>query len=141
MELDQVYSSGGGRPSKDWADISDRTRRRRVSGLADGTPTSILACAVAKRSKASPGMKDLGFVVKKSTVDPAKARKALEFNKEPLMMSDEEALALKIHCDLSDSQYQLIRNSSIKHNANIYPTLHRILEAKKDCYPADIQIR
>ena len=34
----------------------------------------------------------------------------------------------------------MIRNSSLLHNANIYPTLHRILEAKKLCYPANIEV-
>ena len=34
----------------------------------------------------------------------------------------------------------MIRNSSLVHDANIYPTLHRILEAKKLCYPADIEV-
>ena len=40
------------------------------------------------------------------------------------MMTANEALYLKISYDLSDDQYQMIRNSSQNQNANIYPTLH-----------------
>ena len=59
---------------------------------------------------------------------------------EPIMTSPEEALALKIHCDLSDNQYQMIRNASIQQNANIFPSLHNILEAKTKCYPNDLKV-
>ena len=41
-------------------------------------------------------------------------------------MKTEDALSLKIQCDLSDEQYQIIRNSSIIYNADIYPSLHEI---------------
>ena len=76
------------------------------------------------RSKDSPGCKSLGDVLKASVKDPEKVRKSIEnANKEPVMMTPEDALALKIQCDLSDGQYQLIRNASLKHNANIFPKL------------------
>ena len=37
--------------------------------------------------------------------------------------------------DLSDEQYQIIRNSSIIHNADIYPSLHEIKNERYKCYP------
>ena len=49
----------------------------------------------------------------------------------PVKMATEDALALKTACDLSDKQYQLLRNSSIHHIADIYPTLHEISTEKK----------
>ena len=56
------------------------------------------------------------------------------------MMSAAEALSLKIQCDLSNDQYQIIRNNSLIHNADIYPTLHKIVEENKECYTKGLDI-
>ena len=56
------------------------------------------------------------------------------------MMSEEQALAFKIHCDLSDQQYQMIRNSIWQQNADIYPLRKKLLEPKHECYAVDIVI-
>ena len=116
----------------------ERSKRQKVASLAENE-TILLALAAAKSAKESPTKQDMGFVIKKATEDAAKVKKSIG-NKEPVKMSDEEALALKVHCDLSDDQYQMIRNNSLVHNANIYPNLHRILEAKASCYPLNINI-
>ena len=55
-------------------------------------------------------------------------------------MKVEDALALKVHCNLSDDQYQMIKNASMAQNADIYPSLHNIFEAKQNCYPKDLEI-
>ena len=106
--------------------------------LAGCNTTEALTLAAAARAKQSPGKKDLGAVIKKASIDPKKARKSLDTS-DPIKMKISEGLALKVATDLSDSQYQMLRNSSIKHNANIYPTLHEIAIAKKECYPDDIE--
>ena len=118
--------------------MGERSKRQKVASLAENE-TILLALAAAKSAKESPTKQDMGFVIKKATEDAAKVKKSIG-NKEPVKMSDEEALALKVHCDLSDDQYQMIRNNSLVHNANIYPNLHRILEAKASCYPLNINI-
>ena len=56
------------------------------------------------------------------------------------MMSGESALALKTHTNLSDQQYQILRNASLKQNADIYPTLINLKTAQKMCYPTNIHI-
>ena len=56
------------------------------------------------------------------------------------MMSCEQALALKVQLNLSDKQYQILRNSSLQQHANIYPTLHEILKVKDQCYPENLII-
>jgi hypothetical protein len=55
-------------------------------------------------------------------------------------VSKKHLYALKVNCDLSNDQYQMIRNSSIKHNANIYPTLHALFKEKSNCYPEDLVV-
>ena len=120
--------------------MSDRTKRRKVSGLAGTTPTSILTSAAIKRFKESPGMKTLGRVIKKSSENPEKAKRILEFDDKPLMMTEQQALALKINCDLSDQQYQMIRNVSLQQNADIFPPLKKLLQEKKECYPESLEV-
>ena len=75
----------------------------------------------------------MSFVIKK-TVDSndniVQVKKAIT-SKEIIRMKTQEALALKVHADLSDDQYQMIRNSAKAQNADIYPTLHEIFDEKK----------
>ena len=131
----------GGRPTKSWYESSSRTKRRKASTLAADNSTAALTAAAVHRAKDSPGQADLRFVLKKASADTSGSKRSLEIVKqEPIMMSKEDALALKICSNLSDDQYQMIRNSSLVHNANIYPTLQRILEAKKLCYPSGIEV-
>ena len=127
-----------GRPRKSWEELGDRSKRQRVADLALNE-SDALALAAAKSAKLDPTKQDMSFIIKQSTTKATDMRKSIELTK-PTQMSAHEALALKIQCNLSDDQYQMIRNSSIIHNANIYPTLHRILEAKYVCYPQNLQI-
>ena len=48
-------------------------------------------------------------------------------------MTPEDGLALKIQCNLSDTQYQLIRN-------DIFPSLKSIQSVKSSCYPQETEI-
>ena len=75
----------------------------------------------------------MSFVIKQSTVNATQIRKSID-TLMPIKMTAEDALALKVQCHLSDDQYQIIRNSSMTHQADIYPSLHKILEAKQLCY-------
>ena len=60
--------------------------------------------------------------------------------KEIIKMTPEEALALKVQCNLSDDSYQMIRNAAKEHNSDIFPSLHKIFEVKSKCYPPDLSI-
>ena len=84
--------------------------------MAGCNTTEALTLAAAARAKQSPGKKDLGAVIKKASIDPKKARKSQDTS-DPIKMKVSEGLALKVATDLSDSQYQMLRNSSIKHNS------------------------
>ena len=88
-----------GRPKKEFVDLSDRAKRLKIQRLAVDTPTSLLTGAAIKRSKASPGTKDLGCVITQAVANTQKAKKALDFEMEPIMMTVEEVLARKVQCD------------------------------------------
>nr|XP_047127601.1 uncharacterized protein LOC124808507 [Hydra vulgaris] len=132
-ELDLAIKAG--RPEKKWTECSLRTKRRKVSRLAKTHSTKELAEAAVVSTKSSPKKLDLGMF---SQVQTSKTKK--KDKHQPTMMSAEQALSLKIHCDLSDSQYQIIRNLSLMQNADIYPPLKTILKSKVDCYPEGLHI-
>ena len=54
-------------------------------------------------------------------------------------MKLEEALALKTQTDLSDLQYQMLRNSALSHTVKIYPSLKKLGEEKLKCYSEGVQ--
>ena len=113
--------AGPGRPANTWDESSDRTKRRKVQSLKTNNNTLALASAAISRAKESPGKPDLSRVFKESMKNPQKVRTSLDAaDKIPIMMSPDDALALKIQCDLSDNQYQLLRNASLKHNAILF---------------------
>ena len=139
LQNEDVNRNIGGRPKKDWASSGERAKRLRVSELKKVHTTDELMCAATSRAKDSPGKRSLWHAVKQSVSDPDKVRKSLE-KSEPMMMTPTQALALKVQLDLSDDQYQILRNSAIQQHANIYPTLHALLKAKEECYPVDLSI-
>lgn len=49
--------------------------------------------------------------------------------------NEDEAVSLIIEAKLSKHQYMLLRTEAKKRNADIYPSYHRVLEAKNRCYP------
>ena len=122
---------GAGRPFKKWAELRDRTKRLKVDNLAHNNPGECLSLAAIKAQKT------VGCSSKVKSVKSENSQKSNEGC--PIKMTTTEALSLKILCDLSDEQYQLIRNNSLTHNAYIYPTKNEILVEKKKCIPINIE--
>ena len=54
----------------------------------------------------------------------------------PVKISTDTALALKVQCGLSVSQYQLLRNAALQHNSDIFPTLENINQEKSKALPS-----
>lgn len=51
------------------------------------------------------------------------------------MYSKEKALAIIISLQLSKLKYIRLREISIEHDANPYPSYYKVQQAKRDCYP------
>ena len=127
-----------GRPRKSWEETSDRTKRQRVASLADNEP-QVLALAAAQSVRQN-SKADHAIAIKKSFASEenlVKAKQGIQ-KQEPVQMVPETALALKVHCNLSDDQYQMIKNASKTQFADIYPSLHKIFDVKQKCYPEDL---
>ena len=92
MKSDNVSRKefSGGRPTKDWKDLGERSKRRRVSGLSAHAP-EVLALAAVKSAKSSVDLQDFAYVVKESTKKASEIRKSMD-SVELIMMSEKEAL-------------------------------------------------
>lgn len=51
----------------------------------------------------------------------------------------DEALSLIVDLKLSANQYKALRLGAKERGADIYPSYHRILEAKEKCYPRKVK--
>ena len=88
----------------------------KVTKLAEHPPEALVLTSIRKASE-DPTKKDFVVVIKNAT-NPCKV-KSMEVS-FPIKMKTEGALSLKIQCDLSDEQYQIIRNSCIMQNIHPY---------------------
>lgn len=61
-------------------------------------------------------------------------------NKNPSLMSTEEALSIIITASLSKFQYNILRSNAKNHNHELYPSYYQVLAAKIDSYPDNIII-
>lgn len=57
--------------------------------------------------------------------------------KVPIPYTNEEALVLYIDGGYTRHTYSLLRAGAKNHNADIYPSYHKLLAAKRECYPND----
>lgn len=60
---------------------------------------------------------------------------------QPIPYTNEEALALYVDGGYTRHTYSLLRAGAKNHNADIYPSYHKVLAAKEECYPSgDLRI-
>ena len=122
--------------------MSRRSKDRAAGILVNANSNEKLLRALQKSSKKY--RKSLIPLLNKVT-EPGSANKLTKLiqsveKQQPKMISPETALALISSCGLSQDDYQTIKNVAKTHHANIFPSYHKVLEAKKQCYPENIQI-
>ena len=127
-----------GRPIKEWGDLCERSKRAKIADLANEHHVA-LTLAASKSAKAAEE-KDSASILKRTSkcVDVAQMRRSIDSLTQSTMKL-EEALALRTQTDLSDIQYQMLRNSSLSHNVKIYPSLNKLGEEMLKCYPEGVQ--
>lgn len=128
---------------KDFGDCSERTKKRRADQLRQETHQNEIQIAfLSNLSETDEIAAKIVKLVLKADADKKKRILALIENepKDVLPYSSNESLALLIDGKLTRSQYELIQTQAKQRCANIYPSYAKVLEAKKSCYPADIEI-
>lgn len=118
-----------GRPTKNFDELSDRSKRRKTNLFKAVTipwGTDLMILRVAGKSDASKLIKDV-------TVTPTKAKKCRKLLasriKSAIKNSPSGALSLFVEADLTKRQDEIIRTA----NQNIYPYYSLLQQAKKEC--------
>lgn len=132
--------AGPGRPKLPFSSQSNRSKDRAALVLSNQKEHQHLFSALKKSAKKN--RKSLARVLNRLET-PGSATSLNDdlikaTSNKPIVLTPETALALLAACDLSRDDYQKIRNVAKNHNADIFPCYHKVLEAKKSCYPENI---
>lgn len=141
-------ASIAGRPKSSFADSSSRTKRRKTEQLRsiESSDSLIYAATMKLREEGSLDKAHLLQEMEKTPTRAKKIRQSWELAQKPNKAETYNAdnvLALFLEADLTRHQYQLLRNGAKNLQHDIYPSStnhNQLLEAKKRCYPHDIQI-
>lgn len=130
-----------GRPKLPFSHITTRTKRRRAAQLTESFEAEELSLA-AKRGLKEEGKEAAAKLISEAVfTTPTRAGKihrawhSTQQDKKVVPFTNDEAVSLIVEANLSKHQYLLIRQEAKNRNANIYPSYHKVLEAKSRCYP------
>lgn len=135
--------SSVGRPSKDFEDLSERSKRRKTEPFRKEmtAPELLYASQMVLRQSGNIGG---ALVVKDIITSPKrgdKYRKALqESNKSDIAarsMTPTQALSIFVEAALTRIQYEIVRTSDRK----LYPCYTILQKAKNECYPCSDSFR
>ncbi|XP_028146043.1 uncharacterized protein LOC126891809 [Diabrotica virgifera virgifera] len=135
-------SSGGrrGRPSKEFSASSVRSKRRKTSKLSSTFETEELTLA-ARRKLKTEGKDDAAKLVSEALLTPTRAGKIrtawqkTQKSKKIIPLTPDEALSVMIESKDTKHSYLVHRRIAKEHFADIYPSYHKLREAKLRCYP------
>lgn len=131
-----IPRSSKGRPSKDFGESSDRTKRRKTMQLRKNVNVDELTYAAIMSQRAS-GNNDVAKVIADVTKSPTRAtkfRKAAAIGSKTAISkkhTPEEALSVYIEANLTCSGYEVIHQA----DKDRYPCYSYVQKAKQDCYP------
>lgn len=113
-EIGDKPSTSRGRPKKDFSDLSKRSKRRRLADLTQ---------------------------VDSNTVNSLLSTSGTSDNNLDVNISAEEVLSVLVEAKLTKHQYILIKNLiNSKTCRTILPSYHKVLSAKKKCYPENLLV-
>lgn len=133
-----------GRPRKLFQDSSEKTKKRKLTSLVKSRSTVELAMAAEMKLR-KEGKRDSAAIVKElSAASPARGTR-IKISRQlrrdnPKTLSVDEALALMIDANLSTHQYNVTRGQVNKISPKLFPSYYAIKEAKKNCYPTNINV-
>lgn len=140
-DLSEPSTSGAGRPQQSFLEIGERAKRKRVANLTTKYEAEELTSA-AKKGLKEKGLHSASKLISEAVfTTPTRAEKIRDSwlqrkqEKNVVPYSDDEAVSLIVEGKLSKHQYLMLRKDAQKRNADIYPSYHKVLEAKGRCYP------
>lgn len=128
---------------KPFDECSTRTKKRRMEQVRQNNTHEEIKGAFFMNLRENDNI-DAEIVSKLSMADLATKELILQFLKGEFVpfscYSADEALALMVDLKLTTHQYELLHNQAKKKNADIYPPYSHVFEAKKRCYPPNIDL-
>ena len=128
-----------GRPSLPFAEKSRRSKLRVTEELREqqGSSELLFAATSAMHQEGRRTTAQLVEAVSSPGRGPLLADKLAKAEAQQLRpYTPEEALATLVDLDLSKAQYERLRLGAIEHGADLYPSYHRVLQAKAACMPS-----
>lgn len=123
---------------KEFEHCSDRTKRRRCEELREiASEDQIKQTFISNLRKNDKTLeaKIIEQVFKLSPESKLRVYEAAQKDIKIVKYKPDEALALFIDTKMTKDQYETVSHGASIHNANIFPSYKRVLEAKKRCYP------
>lgn len=126
-----------GRPTVSFDNASNRTKRRKIAKLLSSHSLTEIVSATCT------GVHDEGKRKLAKHIAEVVAGGHIPKLESPIIRryTDDEALSFFVEEKFSTFQYKMMRMQSKERGADLYPNYHQILEAKKRCYPENMNIK
>lgn len=128
---------GPGRPTKDMANASAKTKRRRVDDLVTSRSSDELMVAAEISSRLS-GNRTVAKLIQEINENPEKLKeRKSDEHKEQRCLSSDEALAYYVDSKSTTHSYKQTRKWSMLAGHQVFPSFYSLRKAKKACLPLD----
>lgn len=122
-----------GRPTKDFTEVSNQSKRRKILPLLQKYSPEQLIFATKKSLEAS-GRRAVGRIIEATTsTDDIEKKNPKTPKALPIKYTPEEALTLYTDGQFTKKSYIMMQQGVKCRNAQIYPNYNIILEEKKKC--------
>lgn len=135
-----------GRPSKPYKQSCDQSKRRIIQSKYRQISSSELLDAARSSLYIEGNQNQASLVAAASTLEETQhihncIKQAEKFQQIP-PFSPEEALVMVLDCGMSKNVYQSQRKVLNRRlGMELYPSYEKVVEVKRQCYPADIEVK
>ncbi|XP_036340424.1 uncharacterized protein LOC118749752 [Rhagoletis pomonella] len=132
-----------GRPTKTFAELSIRTRKRKAKELMNNVDNDQLLMAAELKLRSSGKRNSAKIVEELSSASPSRGtayKKSRLSDENKKSLTPDQAIAMIVDSNLSTHEYSMIRQHTSEVNRKIYPSYNCLKESKVLCYPEKITV-
>lgn len=142
--LQNSQPTNGESHQNSFSECSEKVKRKMCETLRYQADPAAIERVYIDNLRNNDRKLDANIISKLGEADPSMKKRILQIlsneRREIVYYTPDEALALMIDLRLSKDDYHEMHMGGKIREANIYPSYHKILEAKKRCYPSSITI-